>query len=116
MARRMGAPWISRLTSSSLGCALGLGLRFSIVARWRRRKRAMAGLAGLYFMYFLKEVRRGYPSIPRILMTAYPDPSLEQVACNDIKVAAILHKPLDASHVLLSEDDGSPSLRNMPRD
>lgn len=43
---------------------------------------------------FLKEARARHPNIPRLMLTAYPTPEVE-VACGDVGVRALLHKPVD---------------------
>jgi thioredoxin reductase (NADPH) len=44
---------------------------------------------------FLREAKARHPAIPRFMLTAYPTPEVEQEACNDIGVCALLHKPVD---------------------
>ncbi|MEA3203331.1 MAG: adenylate cyclase [Thermoplasmata archaeon] len=44
---------------------------------------------------FLREAKARHPGIPRLMLTAYPTPEVEDEACGDIGVRALLHKPVD---------------------
>jgi two-component system response regulator FlrC len=44
---------------------------------------------------FLKEAKARHPGIPRLMLTAYLTPEVEEEAWGDLGVRALLHKPVD---------------------
>ncbi|HUR61198.1 MAG TPA: response regulator [Candidatus Thermoplasmatota archaeon] len=52
----------------------------------------MPGMDGCVFLRHAHEMR---PKVPCLMMTAYPNPQLEQELCNDLSWP-ILRKPIDA--------------------
>lgn len=57
----------------------------------------MPGMNGLDF---LEQARQRFPTVPRVLMTAFPDLEVAIEAINEARVEAFLTKPLDPDKVV----------------
>jgi CheY-like chemotaxis protein len=52
-------------------------------------------MPGMDGCVLLRKVQEDHPDIARILVTAYPNPAQESLACSGLSVAGFLHKPVD---------------------
>jgi CheY-like chemotaxis protein len=75
----------------------------------------MAGMDGIEFLVI---ARQCHPTIPRVMLTAHPDPDLVQLAEDDAAVTAFLPKQVGAEELLDGVCDAflryAPAIRPAP--